>query len=348
MTQQLASLDAKVFEARERLQATLDDLPSSLRPVVESAYARRQQPAPAMGEYAIWLLPDLLPQATMEAADKVAPSLLGLRVHNVILDDIFDETAGSYAVSALASHLLFQRSLTEMLGSLPQNGHVQVRINQYFVEQAEAAHRELSRRGSLIPYTPEDIRDMGSKCSLSKVYAAAILFASGCETLEDSVLIPVHELATFIQFLDDLTDWEEDWHARNYTCLLTQTCLSLEKLLSPRSFSHEEFTARDIFLAMVLTGSMEETLEQAGGFLGRVLASPQLRPESVTDVMLRHLLREKASLSEDVAGARELLLAMKRRFGDSPDWLVEVGQVPEVRGRLREIERRMEILAQTC
>ena len=70
---------------------------------------------PLLGEYAPWLLADMLPLRNPRVSREVAPAWMSLYAYTLFVDDMLDSAErADFSRSLLASSLLLQRGITAM------------------------------------------------------------------------------------------------------------------------------------------------------------------------------------------------------------------------------------------
>lgn len=217
---------------------------------------------PLIGEYAPWLAADLLGVKNSNAIQKVATAWLHLYFFTLNLDDLIDGNSGQQThIDYISSCLLLQRGISALVSQSNRDSDLIAVIDLAFARTAGAAIQELeNHRDQITPYSAKDISSLGNKIGLLAVCATAVgqLRVTAKSNLQ-TVKRAFHRLATAIQLLDDLTDWEEDLEMRNHTLPLT-----IERLRCSETHSYpkrEEPRKHDeVFLSMVKSRAVEDTL----------------------------------------------------------------------------------------
>jgi hypothetical protein len=349
----LSRFSRQVASTRTAFFRGLRTLPPELARNAADHYRGRLQRGlgkPLLGEYAPWLLADLLPLGRRGVVRQIAPAWMQLYASTLFMDDVLDRPSGAatHPTTLLASALLLERGVSDILRLLPQGTNVRVRLDRYFVAAARATLTEIQRhRARLEDYSEEDVARLGEKVSLLKLCASCLLAADGNTAVREEVLVPVESLATGAQLLDDATDWEEDWRGGNYTFLLSRTFKRLREGGLLRGQEPASFTASELLVGMILTGSLEECVSRGLKCLRKVVLSPHLRRGSTADKLLQAMIQENATFLQEVTDARQSLERTRR---DLPrrgrDWLSRLVRQPQARRQISWVKRRMLIVAQ--
>jgi hypothetical protein len=340
---------SEISKMRESLFCEAGNFPVLLRDSVVDNYRcriKRAKGKPLLGEYAPWILADILHIKDNRAVHDIVPSWMNLYAYTLFTDDILDR--GSKIDTApllLASGLLLQRGLSDFFKKFPANESVRIRVDDCFIETAGAAMEELARhKQKLSSFTARNVDHIGRKVSFLKLCATGLLAADGRpdEIIKD-LLVPIEYLATGMQLLDDVTDWEEDWQAENYSFLLTKTFSTLrgigvEKALNPRNLSRME-----VFTAIVITGALEKCLAKALGYLLRVnVLNAHQRPSRSTQ-LLDAIIEENTIFKKEVESTRKILKEIQIDY--SENWLEVSTKHPTNRRRLNYLEKKLHIVA---
>ena len=341
---------AEVADSRQTFLRSLTPFPSLLGRVVERNYQKRIKRArgkPMLGEWAPWLLADLLDIKDKTVIRSIVPSWMNLYAYTLCIDDILDRRNEVESTPLLiASGLLLERGISGFFRELPRNGTVRIQLDDYFLEVAGAAMEEMTQhKYKLSKFTRCDVDGIGKKVSFLKLCAAELLAVSGKPIVGD-VLIPIENLATGMQLLDDMTDWEEDWKAGSYSHLLTETFINLRKLGIICSNDPQALTRSEVFCGMILTGSLEKCLKQALVYLQRVISNPSSHSGKAAQ-FLDLLIQENTDFLEEVVTTRKASADLLRQKSRSSFTLDELTNRKLVKRKIQDVERKLQIVAQS-
>lgn len=216
-----------------------------------------------LGEYAPWLIADILGISDRKAVCKVACGWLHVYFFVLMLDDILDRENYANAYESLISgSLILQRGLASLLSQSSRPSELKNSIDNAFAVNARAALNELSyHRNRIKQFTIHEIDNIGQKIELLKICIDAIADICGDRRSPHWLQHAFENLATGIQLLDDITDWEEDLKAKNMTLPLTlafdsKTCYFIEPKLHNLSYV-------DPIITMIESKALEDTLSYA-------------------------------------------------------------------------------------
>lgn len=262
----LNAFEDDVEEGRTAYLAAIDKLPSSLRETASLHYNERlarANPAPLLGEYAPWLIADILGISDREPVRRIVSAWLQIYFFTMLLDDIIDDNSRSKTPEdLLTAMLLLQKGVAGLYAGTDVPKVLSDNYDSAFAETANAALTEFSQhRNRVKAFTSDDINNIGQKLAILKICVEAFSQISG-ETLDrkrwlHSVL---SRLATGIQLLDDLTDWEEDLAQGNMTFLLTSSACDSDNYTGPVSGSQG---VNQTLLNLLLSGALEKTIAAA-------------------------------------------------------------------------------------
>jgi len=274
---------------------------------------------------------------------------MSLYAYTLFVDDMLDSPKqGNFSRSLLASSLLLESGISAMTDALPKHAKIGIKLDKYFLEAANATLREIEHhRLKVQTYAESDIVALGEKVALLKLCASCLLAADGMNYTPDEVFVPVESLATGAQLFDDITDWEEDWRNGNYTYLLTKTFQSLERE-GIKQFP-SEFEPLEVLAAMVITGSLEESLARGLEYLQTVETAPHLQKPSRAAKILRQLIRENSVFREEVIRTRfsleqiRTLHLIRRKCA----WIRTLMRNERAKKQISFLYKRIQILAQS-
>jgi hypothetical protein len=344
-------LEAEALSSRQAFLCGLSDLPPVMRATVIRNYDERiarGNGRPLLGEYAPWLLADVLPLRSREVIDRVSPAWMNLYAYTLFVDDVLDiRRKPDAAPLLLASQLLLERGLASLYAVLSPGSWVCLRIDGYFLEAATAVLSELQGHRNLVrDYTEDELKRLGQKVSFLKLCAASMLSADGHgEDQYEDCLIPIEDLATGMQLLDDVTDWLDDWKSGSYTPLLTRTFRRLEDQGLCAASAPQCLEPIEVLTAMILTGSLDECVRMGLAHLQNVAAAPDLRRPSCAARILDQIIAENLALCADIAKLRASC-ASAIDVERAPDLVRVLVARQQVRRQVEEIDKKLRIVAQ--
>ncbi|MCX6826435.1 MAG: hypothetical protein NTV06_04080 [candidate division Zixibacteria bacterium] len=286
----LQELTAAVTDCRDAFRGGLKGLDPVVRDPVERGFQARIDRAlgkPMLGEVAPHLLTGMFNAREDSFLGFVGP-WMDIYTATVLADDGIDgQNPATNAEVLVTSMLLLQRGQSGIYRAMPVSGNASLLFDGFFAEAAQAVLVEFQRRARVTSYTEKDIDHLGRKVALLKLCATCILIADGQE-VSGELLVPIEWLATGMQLLDDITDWEEDLSAGNFTPLLSQTIRFVEA--RPVAWDHQDHLQG--IAAIVLSGSLEQCIERAIAQLQKVAALPNLKHGSIAERLLDAIIRE--------------------------------------------------------
>lgn len=348
------TLAATAVANRRVFFESLELLPPPIRGVVTSNYRKRVNRArgkPLLGECAPDILADLLAIKNEKAVQCVIPSWLSLYAYTLFIDDVLDrEAAVEAAPLVLASQLLLQRGISHFYQSMNPPAHLLIQMDVYFLETAIAVMRELKRHKRQVHrFSRSEVRQIGNKVALLKLCAAQLLLADGQgERIDDRVMVPVELLATGMQLLDDITDWEEDWTTGSLSHLLTETFATLSAMGIQNAHESDTLNRAEVFAALVVTGSLEEALSTALTYLKEVALLRGEDNSSFVKDILNVIIQENVEFEREVTDVRlQCHEWMIMPQGPGKNWLSLLATHPTLRRHFSSLEKRLHVVAQS-
>lgn len=252
-------------------QAFLDELatlPNPLGRVAKDAYlsrVRRGNGRAVLGEYAPWLIADLCGLQRLSISNEFLLAWLDIYSYIIFIDAAIDEPfldERSYLL--IASGLLLERGIIRIARLVPSGDEMLDATDQHLTETAVAAVNELAQhRRNLHDYSDTAVRELGKKVAALKICARYVLMQRGVGGIGELPLNAIDGFCTAIQLLDDITDWEEDWQSGNYTMPLTLTQQRLAAYGMAGTLEPDGLSKEELLMAMIATGSLEETLDNS-------------------------------------------------------------------------------------
>ena len=347
----LLEISGRACHAREVFLSDLKKLPEACEIAVCDKYKARlkdRDGAPLLGEFAPWMLSDILAVESPNSAERILSPWMGLYVHTLLLDDIIDTNDKRVAAPVLiASSLIAERSIRRLHEMFPHDSWVKLKLDESFLEMATAAIDEIqNHRNSLQIYSEKDIADIGKKFSILNLCGAMLLGDSREDVLDDSALLPVSLLSSGMQLLDDITDWYDDWQIGNYTPLLTETLDFLNSLTIGSSLPSANFSRCHLLAGMILSGSLENCLLKAEQILTEMFELSSCNIHSVTDHFFSLVLSETARFRESVIEVRNRL-SHEQALGTIL-WNDLFEPSKRILTWITEVDRGIKIVAQGC
>lgn len=271
----LLPLKPNVENGRCLFLSELNTLPQPFAEVAREHYlerANRAGDSPLLGEYAPWIIGDSL-GASPDTINSVLVPWMLLYEHVLTIDDAIDNPSRVHPKHMILNSLLFQRSMLRYREAFPDQSDFWLAFQDHYEANASAGFRETEvfhNSYSELNQNQEDHAILAQKSAILKICATALSLKTqqrGLGIQEDEA---IDDMLTGIQLLDDLTDWEEDIAARNFTYPLNQ---ALTWLAGVRGVTVAEVMNADsdsIFLSLILSGATTSTVARANSYLTRV------------------------------------------------------------------------------
>lgn len=349
----LAAFADIVQSTRHAFLAELASLPRPLDRVARDAYltrVKRGNGRAVLGEYAPWLIADLCGLERDAISQEFLVAWLDIYSYIIFIDAAIDEPSldeRSYLL--IASGLLLERGMIRIARLGSEGDQMLEATDQHLTETAIAAVKELAQhRWKLHDYSNKEVRELGRKVAALKICARYVLLQTGEASIGDLPLGAIDDFCTAIQLLDDITDWEEDLLAGNFTMPLTLVqqrlfAYGITNALEPGGLSKDE-----ILVAMIATGALEETLDNS---IQR-LSSPQFYSRtngtdaSETGQFLSRLRDNCHWCCEILAEAREIITSEFEQCS-SRNWPSELMKRPNARRAAVMVTVVLPVIAQS-
>ena len=351
---ELKELSDKALYARKVFLSDLENLPQACQATVNNLYKSRienQNEAPLLGECAPWMLSDILSIPTPRTAEKILPPWMSLYVHTILLDDILDNNDRRVvAPTLIASSLIAERGIRQLYEIFPDNSWIFLKLDECFLEMAAAAINEIqNHRNSLQKYSKRDVDEIGKKFSLLNLCGAMLLADSNKIAPPSKIFLPVSLLSSGMQLLDDITDFFDDWKINNYTPLLTDTLLFLNKL--PRKNFRQDLILAEmrrdqVIAAMIISGSLENYLLKAKQILTKMINLSSDKNQTSTHIFFSLLISEIDGFRLLVMQAHKTI--KQKAIPDKFFWPEIYTPDENIMNWVKEIDRGIKIIAQGC
>lgn len=288
----LKNFDSDVFRSRRAYLESLDKFPPITRDVIERHFknrTKRAAPRYLLGEYAPWLIADMLGITTVPAVQRSVIGWLHIYFCVMLADDLLDlPPTEDHSKHIIVSLLMLQRGLCEILDSPGSSQQTREALDLAFSETAFAAIHELTaHRRRLTSFTSQELANTGQKLALLRVCANAIADLGSVghngRCWIDNVLI---DFASGIQLLDDLNDWEEDYQSGQLTFPLTYAGEATSHF---PQFGAPDYTSDRALLQLLRTGAIAHTLRAAIIAFDRSLHELNTQPARSGSTMHRYI-----------------------------------------------------------
>ncbi len=340
----LSEFDTLSDELRGQFKAELATLPGTCAAIALKAYEDRIERARErrlLGEYAPWLMADLA-GCDKRTIRQGAIAWLYIYLFVLMTDDFIDRPDARDPNELIVGALLLQRGLTGALERFPAQHRYELTaaLQEAFDWTAVAGIRELTdHRGRVTPFSQDQVRSTGKKLAMLRVCALAVASASDSLHVLADIDAFIEFFAVGLQLLDDLTDFDEDFQAGNWTMPLSKIVECGYATISP---SVSRVVSRNELLAlMIVSGAIESTLEEAIGSL-RNAREVVLRLATSSAPLVR-FLDSLISTSQDlsVLSRKVRERAVQRRGATTPwyDWIDN--------DTLAEVENGIRVVAQS-
>lgn len=292
-------LPALRLQARKRASSLMENYSGPIRHAISQMTSRlgAMDGTPRAGE----LLPILL-QEVSDVEDQTAATLGGawfsLYLYTMFADAQMDEGYSASPIEIMASAALLNTGLSELrkhVTNTAYEGDFENSIQQAISAQADDF--AMSRAAQ-----PDDAR---ARTSVQKnMYLVSLAIAYGAKSSNGDLIIEfVRKLLLAVQYLDDVTDYADDFISGNYTVLLARSSSS----------STLQVTEDNLLEQLVVSGALATTLDETHTALSQALLSvanrlPVDRPAPIL-TYLSLLLREIDSVQSLVKTQMESLMA---------------------------------------
>lgn len=258
----LSRYSPMISETRHQFIELIGQLPPALSDIALQRISDRTSRAggrPLLGEYAPWLIADLLEIHDVPAVRQITLSWLHVYFFVLMVDDLVDRPPDRLDPSDfIIGSFLFQKGLLR----LARHGIYEEGLDAAFLDTAVAALREISAWHHRIQgLASPDPTLVGQKLALLRVCCRSLVpLAVGRHNPTAALDIFLDHLGIGIQLLDDVTDLEEDFCGGRLSHplrLAVQRYPSLSAHTVPASFN------RDTLLLLVESGALADTLSAA-------------------------------------------------------------------------------------
>ncbi len=217
----LRRFEPDVAAGRVLYSTALGHLPPKLATIASAHFherVRRAGPSPLLGEYAPWLVAEIIGNSHDPRVREFVTAWLHVYFFTMLLDDVIDQpNRTNRSGELLTAMVLLQEGICELMSNLcldPNNRAQQ--LQKSFRSTALAALEEL--QGYADQEKPTDLSRVGKKVSFLRICVDALSDIAESSTEQREWLHGVIErFGTGIQLLDDLTDWQEDLAVSHHT-----------------------------------------------------------------------------------------------------------------------------------
>lgn len=263
----LVELIPRVHDARTRYLQSLSSLPATVSAVATKHFHNRiarAMPRPLLGEFVPLLICDILNIPASRQVQETMVAWFHIYFSVMMLDDVVDrQQEQSCASDTLTGAFLFQRGIHLLRRSDPHpfSSERDDFYDRIISRTVAAGIHELGRRSDTSgTFSTEDFETVGSKLALLQLCVVA--FTPDCmDAKQDPAWLhnAIASLATTLQLLDDVTDWQEDLTIHHMTLPLT---LAFCGDSSGRDSASDD-AALPALLWLTWTGAFHNTLECA-------------------------------------------------------------------------------------
>lgn len=342
----------EVESCRQAFLQELESLPEPLNMISIEHYMRKVKRGdghPMLGEYAPWLIANLAGISDQQPIEELMMPWLNIYTYIIFIDDAIDQQEmKDRELLLIAAGLLLERGLTKLSSLSFNTKNLLAQIDRYFTQTAIAAISELRKhRFSIKSYSDEELRRLGRKVAVLKLCAVYICSRRPVKNVGALNLKVIDALSTGIQILDDITDWEEDWHTGNYTFPLTLAFKKLHIMGIARALNPRKLRADEVLIAMVITGALAESLNRSTEFLEFTLSQVQdkVKHDSPAWKFLDGVVHNTEWFKSIVEGSR-LVFEEERSVCRDSDWLKQLMGKGRVGRELYAIRKAFPIVAQ--
>lgn len=274
----LEALNPMIYNLREQLYNQHGIYPPLLCNTLARHYEERLKRAdgnPMLGEYAVFLLGDLLAIDPSVVQLFSFPWLL-MYEHCLLLDDLLDESRTYWKHELLLSQLLSESSQNEYCKLLGGHKSILEIFGKYRIQSINAMLFEIGGFPSGSDHFNNDrILKQGRKASLLKFCGAAMMLYEKNRCLSQQEEFAIDCLCAGVQLLDDLTDSSEDHVLGRGNALLCSAYdwLKVNVLgniypLRPSCIGKEELS-----IGIILSGAASSSWRLAANYLEQAVAN---------------------------------------------------------------------------
>jgi len=248
--------EKNILQTRESLFAELDSISSDFgneaRKIL-NAKLQSNDNTPLLGELFPWIIKDLV-NADKETSHKISVGWLAIYLYTLFLDEHVDNPKPLNPTQFIAGSLLAKTGLLK-ISRFTNNTPYEDLIDKAF--SFSAKNQQLDSR-----FQKKNTNiDFKEKYSEGKNYI--VLVCAGALAAENSkhaefITQFTKNLLLTLQYLDDITDYKEDFATNNFTVLLNDTF----KRKSVINSSLKQTSNRDLLSELVSTGALQRVVEK--------------------------------------------------------------------------------------
>jgi len=182
-------------------------------------------------------------------------------------DQVLDNLKNPNIDYILASPILYQEFVKRI--KMLVSGTSFVEDMQKILKKAREANikEQYDHRNKILPYTLEDLGNLGRKTGLVKIPAKAVCYLSNNEGYAERIASISDNILVSIQICDDLSDVAEDFRNGNYTIPVTHGIL-----LSPDKTETEKSMYQGLFLSGLFESLLSYNLTLLGNTESEILS----------------------------------------------------------------------------
>ena len=236
----------------EELSQISPEFATEARKILE-AKLKSNDNNPLMGELFPWIIKDLI-EVNSDTTSKISVGWLAIYIYTIFLDEYLDSPKPLNPSKFITASLLAKTGLlriSHFTNNTPYEKYVDNAFsfsakNQYFDTKFQKDDKEL---------------DFKEKYSIGKNHI--LLICAGALAAQNSkhsefITKFTESLLLAIQYLDDITDFKEDYDSRNLTVLLNDALQNNSIMIS----SFKSVTRRELLSELISTGALQRVLEK--------------------------------------------------------------------------------------
>lgn len=310
---ELAAVAERVMDIRSLFFDHLDSLPEPFAKIVKEHYLERVVRAESrqmLGEYAPFLLGDVLRVSDESVVRRIAVPWLVVYEHALLIDDIVDGKRPHWGERLLASQLLYDDFLNTWKNWFVERPELWQAFRQYHAQATSSALLELTAHTDIHAQTESLAArggrsrhmEMGRKAALVKFCGTALLSVYCGRVLSTVEEVGIDKLCAGIQLLDDLCDCVEDHNEGRFSYPVWQALQRVQRksgLCFPYDWNR---SGNAIFDVVILSGIVGEVAQLSREYLSAGISDLGITADSTTGRFLGSLIERCAAA--DVATQR--------------------------------------------
>lgn len=249
---------ASIISSRNMVISNLEKTSNSLGEGGRKILLRKlnSSASPPIGELIPWILKDLfnIPNSRVKA---VAIGWLEIYLYTTLIDDLLDNKRVAEPDELLAGSLMFHDGVLRLSKMVAGTKYESV-LKKSLHKAAEYQLLDVTENSNFNPSLKEKIAEGKNLILL----ACAVALASGPQKKQSRMIDFTKSIILGLQYLDDITDWEEDYKNGNFTKLLAIAHSRLERSSGGTLNINKSMPKNEVFAVLIKTGALSDLLKQ--------------------------------------------------------------------------------------